>query len=83
MAASLQLLRVDFSYHNSYVMSRLAVTTQTFGIDSARILTIRLLEQGYAATRLKSSLQNFYGRHSERCYGVSTCTRGADLFNVS
>ena len=41
-----------FSYHNSNVMR------EDF-LYSARRLTIRLLEQGYVATRLKTSLQKF------------------------
>lgn len=51
----------------------------------ARTLTNRLLEQGYVATRLKSSLQKFYGRHHELVdrYGVSICTMKTDLFNGS
>ena len=32
LATSLQLLRMEFLYHNSYEMSELAVTTQTFCI---------------------------------------------------
>ena len=48
---------MEFSNHNSYmyVMPELAVTTQTSFI--VLDLTIRLLEQGYVATILKSSLQ--------------------------
>lgn len=51
----------------------------------ARTLTNRLLEQGYVATRLKSSLQKFYGRHHELVdrYGVSISTMKTDLFNGS
>ena len=51
----------------------------------ARLLTIRLLEQGYVATRLKSPLQMCYSRHHEVVYryGVSICTMKTDLFNVS
>ena len=39
------------------------------------LLTIRLLNQGYDATRLKSSLQKFCGRPHELvdCYGISIC----------
>ena len=51
----------------------------------ARLLTIRVLEPGYIGTRLKSSLQKFYGCHHELLdrYGVSICTTRIDLFNVS
>ena len=51
----------------------------------ARILKNRLLGQGYVATRLKSSLQKFYGCHHELVdrYGVSICAMKTDLFNVS
>ena len=50
-----------------------------------RHLTIRLLEQGYFATRLKLSLRKFHGRHHELLerYGISICTMRTDLFNVS
>ena len=50
-----------------------------------RLLTIRLLEQRYVATRLKSLLQKFYCRHHELMdrYGVSICTMKTDLFNMS
>ena len=50
-----------------------------------RLLTIRLLVQGYVVTRLKSSLKKFHGRHHELVdlYGVSICTMKANLFNVS
>ena len=39
-----------------------------------RLLTIRLPEQSYVATRFESSLQKFYGRHRELedRYGVFT-----------
>ena len=45
-----------------------------------RLLTIKHLEQGYAATRLKSSPQKFYGRHRELvdCYFVSICTTNTE-----
>ena len=39
----------------------------------AKILTIRLLKQGYFATRLKSSLYKFYGRHHELVGGSLRC----------
>ena len=53
VASSLKHLRVEFSYY-AYVMSELAGTTRTF--FHYRLLTIRLLEQGYVASRLKLSL---------------------------
>ena len=85
-ATSLQYMRMEFSYHNSYVMLVLAVTT-TYAdfLYQARLLTIRLLEHGYVAARLKSSLQKFYSRHNELIerYGVSICTMKTDLINVS
>ena len=34
-------------------------------LDRARILTGKLFKQGFVAERLKSSLQNFFGRHHE------------------
>ena len=48
-------------------------------------LTNWLLEQGYVATRLESSLQKFYGRHHEHVnrYGVSIYGMKTDLLNVS
>ena len=51
----------------------------------ARLLTNRLLEQGYIYTRLKYSLLNSYVRHHELVmdrYGVSIYTMRTDLFNV-
>ena len=32
-------------------------------LNRAQLLTLKLPQQGYVAPRLKSSLQNFYGRH--------------------
>ena len=54
-----------------------------FFLYRARILTNRLLEQGCVATKLKSSLQKFYGGHHELVdrYDVSICTMKTDLFN--
>ena len=51
----------------------------------ARLLTITILEQGYVAKRLKTSLQKFYGRHHELVdrYYVSIFTMRTDLFNGS
>ena len=46
VATTLQHLRIEFSYHNPYVMPELAIATQTF-LYRARLLTRRLLEQGY------------------------------------
>ena len=49
------------------------------------LLTIMLLQQGYVATRLKTSLQRFYGRLHEFIdkQGVSICTIKIHLFNMS
>ena len=54
-------------------------------LNRARTLTNRLLEKGYIAIRLNSSLQKFYGRHYELVdrYGVSIYAMKTDLFNVS
>ena len=51
----------------------------------ARPFTIKLLKLGYLATKLKSSLQKFYGRHHNLMdsYVVSICTIKTDLFIVS
>ena len=64
-------------------MPELVVTTDF--LYRARLLTIKLQEQDYAATRLKSSLRKFYGYHNEFMdrYGISICTMETDLFNVS
>ena len=53
-------------------MPELAETTLTF-FYHARLLTSKLQEQGNIATRLKSSLKKFYGRHHALVYryGVS------------
>ena len=65
-------------------MPELAETTQS--LYFAGILTNRLLEQDSVATRLKSSLQKFYGRHHHELvdhYGLSIYAMKTDLFNVS
>ena len=75
VATSLQRLSMGFSYHNSYVLPEHAKNYADC-LYRARLLTIRLLEQSYIATRLKSSPQTFYDRIHELmdCYGVSICT---------
>ena len=77
VATSLLHQGIEFSYHNSSVMPKLAIHMQTF--------CFKLLEQGYIATRMKSSLQKFYGSHHELVdrYSVSNCTMKTDLFNMS
>ena len=75
VATSLQYLRMEFSYNNSYVMPelrRLFCTTLHF---------LQLgLKPGCVATRSKSSLQKFYCRHHELVdrYGVSTWSMRTD-----
>ena len=56
-----------------------------FFFFSNLLLTFKLLEQGYVATRLMSPLQKFNGRRHDLVdrYGVSICTMQTDLFNVS
>ena len=51
----------------------------------ARLCIIEILEQGNVATRLKSSLQKFYGCQNELVghYGVFLCTKKTDLFIVA
>ena len=46
-------------------------------LHCARLITIRLIEQGYFATRLESSLQKFYRRHRQLLdrYAVSIYTK--------
>jgi hypothetical protein len=41
-------------------------------LDRARLLTDKLMRQGYVAKRLKSSLLNFYGRHHDLVDGFET-----------
>jgi len=41
-------------------------TSKSSFLDRAQLLTQRLLKQGHAAPRLKSSLQNFYGHHHDQ-----------------
>ena len=65
---------VFISHHNSYFMQKFLDF-----LYRGRQLIIRLLGQGYVATKLKSSLQKLYGRHHE-LYGVSICTMAAELF---
>ena len=54
-------------------------------IHRALLLTEKLTEQGYVATRLRSSLQKFYGRHHELVdkYGVTISAMRTDLFPLS
>ena len=51
----------------------------------ARLFTNRLLEQDNVATRLKSSLQKFYGRHDELVhrYSVSICIMFTLSYNIA
>ena len=67
----------EVSYHNSYVMPEFAETTQTFCI----VLDFLQLRYWDRATRLKSSLQKFYGRLHELVdrYGVSISTMKTDF----
>ena len=41
-------------------------------LDRARLLTDKLMRQGYVAKRLKSSLLNLYGRHHDLVDGFET-----------
>ena len=41
-------------------------------LDRARLLTDKLMRQGYVAKSLKSSLLNFYGRHHDLVDGFET-----------
>ena len=70
--------------HNSYCMPLLAATTHTF-CAAHHFFSIRFLEQSYVATRYKSSLQKFNGRHQELMdrYSVFICIMKTDLFKVS
>ena len=67
--------------------SRLAKACRNYAdfLFRLRLLTIRLLEQGYVVTRLESPLQKFNGRHHKPVdrYGVSIWPRWSDLFNMS
>ena len=51
----------------------------------AKLLTDKLLKQGYAVNRLRSSLQKFYGRHHELVdkYGATISNMRNDLFPLS
>ena len=51
----------------------------------AKLLTNKLLKQGYAVRRLRSSLQKFYGRHHELVdkYGATISNMRNDLFPLS
>ena len=54
-------------------------------LDRARLLTNKLLNQGFVAPRLKSSLNKFYGRHHDLIdrYGISVSTLKTDLLSLS
>ena len=54
-------------------------------LERTRLLTTKLLSQGFIVHRLKSSLQKFYGRHHELVdrYGVSVSTMRTDIFPMS
>ena len=63
-------LRVEFTFHSRY--STACVQYSDF-LDRAQLLKQTILKQDYVAPRLKSSLQQFYGRIQElvdRC-GIS------------
>ena len=77
------LLRIEFSFHNSY--NSLPSLRGVFFFYRARLLTIKLLERDYVATWLKSSQQKFYGRQRELvgCHGIALCSMKIDLFSVS
>ena len=49
------------------------------------LLTNKLLKQGFAEERLKSSLRKFYGRHHELvdCYDISISQLATDIFQLS
>ena len=51
-------------------------------LTRARLLTDRLLQQGFVAQRLKSSLHKFYGRHHQLVdrYEISVAGMETDLF---
>ena len=74
---------MDCLYHNSCVV--VACRNYADFMYRAKYLTSRLLEQRYVATRLKSSLQKFCGRHYELVdrYGVFICVIETDLFHMS
>ena len=53
-------------------------------LDRVHLLTNKLLNQGFIDTRLKLSLQKFYGRHHELVgrYGKSISEMKSDIFNI-
>ncbi len=53
--------RMEFTFHNSYPILELFQYSDFQ--ERAQLLTQNLLQQGYVASRLKSSHQKFYGRH--------------------
>ena len=84
METSLPHLRMAYIYiHNLYAMPGPAEITDF--IHRALLLKKKLTKQGYVATRLRSSLQKFYGRHHELVdkYGVTISVMRTDLFSLS
>ena len=81
VATSLDHLRMELSQLTNYAR---ACRNYTDFLHRTKNLTVRLLEQGYVAKILNSSLQKFYGRHHDLvdCYGVSICTMETNLFIV-
>jgi len=59
-----------FTFHKSYIILELCVQYSDL-LDRAQLLTQKLLKQGYVAPRLKSSLQNIYGRYHLRNVHIS------------
>ena len=85
-ATSLQHLRMEFSYHDSYVMPKLAVTTQTFCITLGFLRYGLASGTGLCCYKIEViTVQKFYGGHHEvvNRYGVSISAMKIDQFNVS
>ena len=70
-------MRLEFTFHNSYVIPELVTSTVIFWTE----LIQKLLKQGYVAPRLKSWLQEFYGGHNNLVdrYKISISQMKMDL----
>jgi hypothetical protein len=75
---------MEFTVHNSYIILELVPQYSDF-LDISQLLTQKLLEQGYVAPRLKSSLQKLYGRHYNLIdrYEISIYKMTIDLYLVA
>ena len=72
---------MEYTYHSSFVTQELVIYSDF--IDRARLLTKKLLNQGYVVPKLQSSLLKFYGRHRDLVdrYDKTVSQMKEDLFS--